>query len=199
MKKILLTVILFNIAIFVQAQDEDEVKEGGFKKENLFTGGNIIVSFYTGGTVLGASPHLGYSISKWLDAGISLNYIYTGETDQYNYKYRQTSYGPGAFVRIFPIQMFFLQAQYEHNFQNMKYIPPDGDSYKIKEDVNSFLLGAGISSGKAPGNNTYYYFSVMFDVLKLPTSPYIDFYGRSIPVIKAGFNIALFQGKNRNR
>jgi hypothetical protein len=199
MKRTMLAVILFSLTLAANAQDEEEAEKGGFKKENLFTGGNVIVSFYTGGTVLGASPHLGYSISKWLDAGVSLNYIYTGETDRFNNKFRQSSFGPGTFVRIFPIQLFFLQAQYEHNFQHVKYIPQGGGSYKIKDDVNSLLLGAGISSGKAPGNNTYYYFSVMFDALKLPNSPYVDSYGRLIPVIRAGFNIGLFQGRNRNR
>ncbi len=191
--------MLFTLALTSRAQDEDEEKAGGFKKENLFTGGNVIASFYTGGTVLGVSPHFGYSITNWLDVAASLNFIYTGERDQYDYKFRQTNIGPGAFVRIFPVNFLFAQAQYEHNFQTLKIIPPGGSSYKLKEDVNSLLLGAGISSGREPGNNTYYYFSVMFDALQLKNSPYLDSYGRLIPVIRAGFNIALFQGQGRRR
>lgn len=202
MKKSALGVIimLFMLTPFVKAQEEREESEertGGFKKENIFTGGNVIASFYTGGTVLGVSPHLGYSITNWLDAAVSLNFIYTGETDQYDYKFRQTNIGPGAFVRVFPVQFLFAQVQYEHNFQNLKIIPPGSSSYKLKEDVNSLLLGAGFASGREGGNNTYYYFSVMFDALKLPNSPYVDSYGRLIPVIRAGFNIALFQGRGR--
>ncbi len=187
--------MLFMMALNSSAQDEGEENNGGFKKENLFTGGNVIASFYTGGTVLGVSPHFGYSITNWLDVAASLNFIYTGERDQYDYKFRQTNIGPGAFVRIFPVNFLFAQAQYEHNFQTLKIIPPGSSSYKIKEDVNSLLLGAGISSGREPGNNTYYYFSVMFDALQLKNSPYLDSYGRLIPVIRAGFNIALFQGR----
>ena len=197
MKKMILAVMLFNLALVAKAQDANEEKPKGFKKENLFTGGNVIASFYTGGTVLGVSPHLGYSITNWLDAGVSLNFIYTGETDQYNNKLRQTNFGPGAFVRIFPVNFLFVQAQYEHNFQKLKVIPSGGSSYKLNEDVNSLLLGAGIASGREPGNNTYYYFSVMFDALQLKNSPYVDSYGRLIQVIRAGFNIALFQGRNR--
>lgn len=199
MKKIMLAGMLFTLLQTSRAQDEGEEKAGGFKKENLFTGGNVIASFYTGGTVLGVSPHFGYSITKWLDVAASLNFIYTGERDQYDYKFRQTNIGPGAFVRIFPVNFLFAQAQYEHNFQTLKIIPPGGSSYKLKEDVNSLLLGAGISSGREPGNNTYYYFSVMFDALQLKNSPYLDSYGRLIPVIRAGFNIALFQGQGRRR
>lgn len=199
MKKIVLAALLFNLSLAVIAQDEDVESDGGFRKEKLFTGGNVIASFYTGGTVLGVSPHFGYSLTNWLDAAVSFNFIYTGERDQYDTKYRQTSLGPGAFVRIFPIKSVFLQGQFEHNFQTLKIIPPGGSSYKQKIDVNSLLLGAGIASGRAPGNNTYYYFSVMFDALKLPNSPYVDSYGRLIPVIRAGFNIALFQGRSNDR
>lgn len=197
MKKIILAAILLNLSLVTLAQEEDEeAKSGGFKKENLFTGGNVVASFYTGGTVLGVSPHFGYSITNWLDVAASLNFVYTGERDQYDYKLRQTNLGPGAFVRIFPFNFIFLQAQYEHNFQTLKVIPPGSSSYKIKNDVNSLLLGAGISSGRQPGNNTYYFFSVSFDALQLENSPYIDSYGRLVPVIRAGFNIALFQGRN---
>ena len=197
MKKLMLAVLIFGFASAAQAQEESEETTGGFKKENLFTGGNVIVSFYTGGTVLGVSPHLGYSLTNWLDAAVSLNFIYTGETDQYNAKYRQTSLGPGAFVRVFPVKFLFAQVQYEHNFQKLKIINPGANNYKQTTDVNSLLIGAGISSGREKGNNTYYYFSVMFDALQLPSSPYVDSHGRLIPVIRAGFNIALFQGKNR--
>lgn len=197
MKKILLAVLLFNLTLVVKAQDEEEEKMGGFKKQKMFTGGNVIVSFYTGGTVLGISPHIGYSLTNWLDAAVSLNFVYTGETDPYQNKYREYDYGPGAFVRIFPFPFLFAQAQYEHNFQQID-ITSGSSSYHNKQDVNSLLLGAGIASGRTKGNNTYYYFSIMYDALKLPNSPYIDSYGRSIPVIRAGFNIALFQGRNQN-
>ncbi len=201
MKKIILAALLFNLSLAAVAQDEEEEEErvSGFRKEKLFTGGNVIASFYTGGTVLGVSPHFGYSLTNWLDVAVSLNFIYTGERDQFDTKFRQTSLGPGAFIRIFPIKSVFLQGQFEHNFQRLKIIPQGGSSFKQKFDVNSLLLGAGIASGRAPGNNTYYYFSVMFDALKLANSPYVDSNERLIPVIRAGFNIALFQGRNSYR
>ena len=200
MKRIILAAILLNLALAVSAQDEnDDVKTGGFKKENLFTGGNVVASFYTGGTVLGLSPHFGYSLTNWLDVAASLNFVYTGERDEFSNKIRITNLGPGAFVRIFPVNFLFVQAQYEHNFQNFKYIYSGGGTYKEKSDVNSLLLSAGIASGREPGNNTYYFFSIGFDALQLANSPYVDSYGRLVPVIRAGFNIALFQGRSRHR
>ena len=113
-RKLLLVISLY---CFVNTTKAQEGNSAGFKKSNLFTGGNVTASFYTGGTVLGVSPHFGYSITPWLDAAVSLNFIYTGQTDLYNNKMRQTNLGPGAFVRLFPTNFLFTQFQYEHNFQ----------------------------------------------------------------------------------
>ncbi|MES2892839.1 MAG: hypothetical protein V4725_12520 [Bacteroidota bacterium] len=190
--------LLMSFVIFAQDPEEDETINRGFKKENLFTGGNVIASFYSGGTTLGVSPHFGYSVTNWLDVAASLNFIYTGQRDEFETKYRQTNIGPGAFIRVFPLPFLFVQGQYERNFQTLKVIPFNGTQYKIKENVNSVLMGAGFASGREKGNNTYYYFAVMLDVLKKPNSPYVDSRGQIIPVIRAGFNIALFQS-NRNR
>lgn len=202
MKKVFLLVFVMGISMALSAQERDssEEKVRGFQKDKLFTGGDVTISFYTGGTTLGVSPYFGYSVTKWLDAAVSLNFIYQGQKDVYGYKYRQTNIGPGAFVRLFPVDFLYVQAQYEHNFINYKIIPPGGGSSpKFKADVNSLLLGAGYSSGRSEGSNTYYFLSVMFDVAQLPNSPYIDSYRRMIPVVRAGFNIGLFQGRQRRR
>ena len=202
MKKVFLLVFVMGISMALSAQERDssEEKVRGFQKDKLFTGGDVTISFYTGGTTLGVSPYFGYSVTKWLDAAVSLNFIYQGQKDVYGYKYRQTNIGPGAFVRLFPVDFLYVQAQYEHNFINYKIIPPgSGSSPKFKADVNSLLLGAGYSSGRSEGRNTYYFLSVMFDVAQLPNSPYIDSYRRMIPVVRAGFNIGLFQGRQRRR
>lgn len=193
------------VITFAYAQEEDNSSTEptkGFKKENLFTGGNLGLGFGSGTTSFGISPHFGYSITKWLDAAISINYNYISQRDYYvvNDKLRQTTIGPGAFVRIFPVKFLFAQAQYERNFIRQKYIPVSGSGISSnveKFNANSFLVGAGYTSGRSAGNNTYYYFSIAIDVLKDPYSPYLDNYGRVLPVVKAGFNIALFQGKNK--
>ena len=82
MKKIILSVLLLSVSFnFLFAQDEEQQK--GFKKQNLFTGGSVTMSFYSGGTILGANPIFGYKIANWLDAGIALNYTYQGSRDYY--------------------------------------------------------------------------------------------------------------------
>ena len=208
MKKIILSVLLLSVSFnFLFAQDEEQQK--GFKKQNLFTGGSVTMSFYSGGTILGANPIFGYKIANWLDAGIALNYTYQGSRDNYeiNDKIRQHVFGPGVFTRIYPVPMLFLHAQAEHNFNNWNYSSADG-SYKQSDvtDANSLLLGGGWAQGRSKGSNSFFYIEILFDVLKNKYSPYVNnVYDPSggvartdaLPIFRAGINVALFQGKNR--
>ena len=187
------------MVIFAQDNEDEGEKKTGFQKEKLFTGGDFTLSFSTVGSAFGISPYLGYSVTKWLDAAVNINFLYQGEKDAYGSKYRQTNFGPGAFVRLFPVNFLYVQAQYEHNFIRSKFIPVGGgNTQKYNFDVNSMLIGAGYCSGRTEGNNTYFYFSLMADVLQLPGSPYLN-NGRMVPVIKAGYNIGLFQGRQGSR
>ncbi len=213
MKKSILTLVFAGLALFIaQAQDEDP-EEKGFKKENLFTGGSITLSFFNGQTVLGANPVFGYKLSDWADAGLALNFLYNGARDYYEFddKIRQTVVGPGVFARLYPARFLFIQGQLEHNFTTLKYIPRPGSvSYiadKNKVDATSLLLGAGFAQGREPGSTSFYYISLLFDVLKDIHSPYVNVNydpNNSLrqrvtmqPIIRAGVNIGLFQGRYR--
>jgi hypothetical protein len=207
MKKLLVSslCLLLFVSIIV-AQDEEEEKKGGFKKENLFTGGSVTLSFFNQQTVLGANPMFGYKIADWVDAGLAFNFLYNGARDysQFNDKVRQTVYGPGAFVRLYPARFLFVQGQFEHNFSKLKYIYPGGSPTEThKAEANSLLLGAGIAQGREKGSTTFYYISLLFDVLKNINSPYVDVsYNPNNPseqrinmqpIIRAGINVGLFQ------
>jgi hypothetical protein len=192
------------------AQDDEE-NEKGFKKENLFTGGSVTFSFFNGQTLLGANPLFGYKLTDWADAGLAFNFLYSSARDynEFNDKIRQTVYGPGVFTRLYPVSFLFVQGQFEHNFSTLKYIPAPGSIFytnaKSKSGANSLLLGAGFAQGRVGGSNTFYYISVLFDVLKNINSPYVNVtYNPNnpaqrritmTPVIRAGFNIGLFQGR----
>jgi len=190
------------ICLNVTAQEEDSTaRKRGFKKENLFTGGNVTLAFSNGTTVLGLSPYFGYSLNKYIDIAASMNFNYASQRDYlYNGdKLRQTIYGPGAFVRLFPVRFLFAQAQYEHDFIRVKYIPDQNNNYPAFTEHlenNSLLVGAGYASGRENGN-TYFYLSLLFDVAKGKNSPYKDEQDRVLPVIRAGYNIALFNGRRR--
>ncbi len=200
MKKILVVALLV-VCVNAYSQDnrdEKKVENKGFKKEKLFTGGSVSAGFSSYSTVLGISPQLGYSLTDWLDAGITLNLNYTSLRN-YGDKLRQTVYGPGAFVRLFPVNFLFVSAQYEYNLIHLKYITANSGFPVPGNNVNasSLLLGGGYAGGKEKGNNTYYYISVSWDIFGDKNSPYVDGYGRSNPIIRAGYNIGLFQGRRR--
>ena len=210
MKKIFTSVCCITILLVnVQAQTEkkedgDEEKKGGFKKENLFVGGNVGLGLGSGSFSLGLGPYFGYSLNKYVDVAVGANYSYISQRDYYStLKQRQSILGPSAFVRLYPVKFLFAQAQYEYNFIKYKNIYGNGipdDVLNLK--VPSFLIGPGFASGRDADNKTFYYISVLFDVIKDINSPYTDNLGRINPIIRAGFNIALFQGdsdRGRNR
>ena len=168
------------------------------------------MSFYSGGTILGANPIFGYKLANWIDGGIVLNYTYQSSRDVYQLNDRsiQHVFGPGAFMRLYPVSFLFLQGQFEHNFSDLTYTYPDGTKLKDKTDANSLLVGGGWAQGRQRGSNSFFYLSILFDVLKNPYSPYVNnVYDASgtrirtdaVPIFRAGVNIALFQGKNNNR
>ena len=103
-------------------------------------------------------------------------------------------------MRLFPVRFLFASVQYEYNMIHLKYIPASNSNYipsKNNLNANSLLLGAGYAGGRERGNNTYYFFSVSWDILGDKNSPYTDGYGRTNPIIRAGYNIGLFQGRGR--
>jgi hypothetical protein len=201
MKKSFLLLALFILSgSFLFAQQTEEAEQKGFKKENLFTGGSISLSFFNNSFLIGASPVFGYSLTKWADLGLVGNYNYTSYRDYYTIedKLHQSVYGGGVFTRLFPVRFLFAQAQFEHNWIHLKYIPAPGggSSFSQTLDGNSLLVGAGYTTGRDPdGRNVYGYLAILFDVLKESNSPYRDNLNRAIPIIRAGFNVPLFQGR----
>ena len=206
MKKITLMLVATCLISFNQqgfAQDTLPARKG-FRYDKLFTGGSLNLSFFGGSTMLGVIPHFGYSLNRFADVAVTLNANYISQRDYmvYDDKVRQTTIGPGAFVRLFPVRFLFAQAQYEHNFITLKYIPAPNSGYnpeRSKLQSNSYLVGGGYATGRDADNNTYGYFSVMWDAGKDKNSPYKDGNGRNIPVIRAGLNVALFEGKANNK
>ena len=206
MKNLLLaiTLIAFSVAAYSQGQSDDSKSSSGFKKENLFAGGSLNLGFGNYYTNLGISPYFGISLNKYVDVAgtFGVNYFSQKNFDNYDNVVsteRLTLYGPGAFVRVFPLKFLFVQGQYEFNFIDYKRIPVNGALVnKLNHDANSFLLGGGIASARNVNQRSYFYFSVLWDIAHDPNSPYLDIYDRPLPILKAGINIALFQ-QNQNQ
>ncbi len=186
---------LLFLSTMLHAQDEEE-KEKGFK-EKLFTGGSVSLAFYNNTFLIGASPVFGYSIAKWVDVGLVANYNYTSYRDPYggDDKLRQYVYGGGAFTKIYPFRFLFAQAQFEHNIIRQKFLPGGGGSATIDQtNASSFLIGGGYTTNRDPDSGQpFFYLAVLFDVTNNVNSPYTDAYGRTIPIIRGGIQIPLFQ------
>jgi len=199
MKKLILSLLFMSFtSTILFAQDKEDEEKKGFKKENLFTGGSISLAFYNNTFLVGGSPVFGYSLTNWLDAGVVGNYNYTSYRDinTFDDKLRQSVYGGGVFTKIYPLRFLFAQAQFEHNFIRQKYIlPGGGPSSSSTTDANSFLIGGGYTTGRfGKGGSTFFYLAVLFDVSGNINSPYTDAYGRTIPIIRGGIQVPLFQG-----
>lgn len=197
MKKILICLGFLAVTIASFAQNEEDETKGSFKKENIFLGGGLGLGIggWSGGFNIGANPEVGYSVSKWLDAGISTNINYFSFRAEVNRGVRQRSlnYGGGVFARIYPVGGFFVQALPEYNWINtnlkvMNSTNPD-DSYKIRQQAPSLLLGVGYATRNI--GQTNFYTVIMFDAGHNSASPYIDSYGSKLPILRTGFNIYL--------
>jgi hypothetical protein len=207
MKKYFFLSLLALTSLQLQAQDDDEdekPKEKFFKKDQLFTGGSATVSFFNGTSVLGLSPYFGYSINRFVDVAVNINWNYVSQRDAFaaGDKIRQTVLGPGAFLRVYPLSFLFAQAQYERNYITQKYIAPRNSGIlndKQKFSATSYLVGGGISNGRQDVGDPFYYFSVMWDVKKEFNSPYTDNQNRAVPVITAGLQIPLFQTQRSSK
>ena len=191
------------ISLNTKAQDEEEKEKVPFK-ENLFTGGSISLAFYSNTFLIGGSPVLGYSLTNWADLGIVINYNYTVYRDYYVFddRLKQQNYGGGGFVKLYPVRFLFAQAQWEYNFLRLKYIPPNNSGIEQKDNLeaSSFLVGGGYTTGRqGRGGGPHYYLAILFDISNNPGSPYTDAYGRTIPIIRGGIQIPLFQGEGRNQ
>jgi hypothetical protein len=206
MKRSLLIVLyLAGFAQVLIAQEKEDAEKKGFDKENFFTGGSISLSFFNGAFLVGGSPVFGYSLTRWADLGLVANYTYSSYRDYSYYgsddKLRQSVYGGGLFTRLFPVKFLFAQAQVEHNWIRSKYIPaPNSGGISEVQNIsgNSILVGGGYTTGRDPDDKSAYgYLAILFDVGNDANSPYKDNLNRTIPIIRAGFNVPLFQGKSR--
>jgi hypothetical protein len=188
-------------SLYAQREKEKEKNEknNGFKKENLFTGGSVSLAFYNNTFLVGASPVFGVSLTNHVDLGLVVNYNYTSYRDYltFNDRLHQYLFGGGAFLKLYPVRFLFGQVQAEHNFITQKYIPASGSAlaaFKNTTSANSLLVGGGYCTGRmGKGKRPFYYLSVLFDVSGNTNSPYTDAFGRTIPIIRGGIQVPLFQ------
>ena len=204
-KKLIIAACFFVIGSEVSAQEHmpnrvntytDEGAATGFSKENLFVGGSLSLGFGSYNFNVGGGPEIGYSLNKWLDAGVLVNLNYNSERADpngyynANIRYRSFNYGAGAFARAFPLPFLFFQVQPEYNWidYNAKSMST-GASASYSTKAPSLLLGIGYGQ-RVVGQGSFF-ISLMFDAISNQNSPYRDRNGGVLPVIKAGFDVYL--------
>jgi hypothetical protein len=175
--------------------------EPGDWKKNLFTGGSVSFGVFNNTFLIGGNPVFGYSLTDYVDLALQVNYTYNSIRDYngiFNNKLRQSVYGGGAWLRLYPLRSIFLQGQLEHNFIRQRSIPVLGPPEVRTIDAGSVLVGGGYTSNRwGKGGVPFYYLSILFDVSGNLYSPYTDAYGRSVPVFRGGIQIPLFQENSR--
>jgi hypothetical protein len=206
MKKLLFAVSFLTLTAVSFAQDEEQKRQDeeedkssrGFQIEKMFAGGSLNLGIGGGSFNIGANPQVGYSVANWLDVGVTTNIIYYSQrydvlynNAAYGFRERTVNYGGGPFIRICPISMVHLQAQYEFNWitGNVEDVST-GTKTKIHHTAPSVLIGAGY--GRRIVGQSWFFTTVLFDVTKADYSPYVYAEGQSkisLPIVRAGFNV----------
>jgi hypothetical protein len=180
-------ILLFTTTLFAQNEND---KQKGYDPTNFFTGGSVSLGAGNGTFNAGLHPHFGYTFAKWLDVAGVVNLEYQSARDGFNNKYRTTTYGLGAFTRVYPVQFIFIQLEPEYNFISQKFIPVSGTGGKENLHAPSLLIGGGYTTSRSD-KNSFTYLSILVDVIKDKNSPYVDGFGNLLPIIRAGINIGL--------
>lgn len=196
MKKLILSLFFFSVTLSIVFAQNEEEEKGGWKPDHLFIGSGINLGF-SNGFIIGLNPEVGYSINKFLDAGIATNLTYVTQRSQFaNNSVRYLALGGGPFVRIWPARMIFIGGQYEYNAITLTEKLDGVTIDKQKANASSLLVGLGY--GNRIIGQSQFYTSIMIDALNDINSPYRDQFGRVLPVFRTGFIFYLGQGKGRD-
>lgn len=191
MKKLIVLACLLATSVYVMAQREEEEK-GGWKPDHLFIGSGLNLGF-SNGFIIGLNPEIGYSINRFIDAGIATNLTYVTQRSQVaNTSGRYLALGAGPFVRIWPARMIFIGGQFEYNAITYKEVTNGATVYKEKANAGSLLVGLGY--GTRVIGQSQFYTSIMIDALNDVNSPYRDQFRRVLPVFRTGFLFYLGRG-----
>ncbi|MBU3745096.1 MAG: hypothetical protein FGM61_11235 [Sediminibacterium sp.] len=192
MKKYLLIAILLLLKTAVIAQMRNDYSEAGFSQSNKYFGTGLNLGVTGRSFNIGLNPELGYSVSRWLDAGFAVNFNYYSQnaSEFSNIRFQNINYGAGVFARIWPVNFVFFQVQPEYNWisSSQKNVNTQ-QANRFNYSAESLLVGIGYGTRMVGSRLSYV--SLMIDVLQNPNSPYRDAYNDPLPVFRAGFGVYL--------
>jgi hypothetical protein len=179
---------------------DDGVK--GFNKENIFVGGSLGLGYADQAFSVGGNPEIGYSLAKWLDAGVVVNInYYSQQADPYlvynqDIRTRQLTYGAGVFARVYPVNFLFVQIQPEQNWVHYNQTYFGNGSITQTGTVQAFSLIAGIGYSRRIVGQFGSFLMVGVDLADNLYSPYRE-NGVAIPIVRAGIDVYLKSSKRR--
>ncbi len=192
-QRILIPLLLLTLCLNAMAQqNEQEEPTGKFRQDNIFLGTSLNIALANRSFNLGINPEIGYSLTKWLDAGVALNLNYFSQnaSEFSSIRFRNFNYGAGAFLRIWPVSFLHIQIQPEYNWISSSQKDVfTGQTGNYNFNAGSLLVGLGY--GTRVMRSHYSYVTLMIDVLQNKYSPYRDQYNDPLPVFRAGFGIYL--------
>lgn len=192
MKKYLLFIFLISLPAAIFAQMRTDYNESGFSQSNKYFGSGLNLGVSGRSFNIGLNPELGYSVSRWLDAGFAVNFNYYAQnaSELNNIRFQNINYGAGVFARIWPVNFIFFQVQPEYNWisSSQKNVTTQ-QTNRFNYAAESMLVGLGYGTRQVGSRISYV--SLLIDVLQNPNSPYKDAYNDPIPVFRAGFGVYL--------
>ena len=192
MKKYLLFIFWLPLPAAIFAQMRSDYNESGFSQSNKYFGSGLNLGVSGRSFNIGLNPELGYSVSRWLDAGFAVNFNYYAQnaSELNNIRFQNINYGAGVFARIWPVNFIFFQVQPEYNWisSSQKNVTTQ-QTYRFNYAAESMLVGLGYGTRQVGSRISYV--SLLIDVLQNPNSPYKDAYNDPIPVFRAGFGVYL--------
>lgn len=165
----IILMMLISVGVFAQEQYNSSGKKGnasykpnqkqkGFNKDRLIFGGGLAGGMGNNNIALMVSPMIGYRITDYFSAGISLGYMYGHQKDYFGVYNTNTSsydlynrnahtFAPGVWTRFVPFDFMFVHVEYEHNIMTFKNYEMGTNnatlSYRDWQNVPCLLIGGG--------------------------------------------------------
>ena len=197
-KLVSLLIIALSNSFIVNAQEVVKTMPS-MNAHPVFIGGNLVLGGGAGSFQFGINPEIFKRVNNYIDIGSATNIFFQSFNPTLGNGLQGTSsrsfqLGTGGFARIWPHEKFFIQVQPEYNYTWSRFKDRStidinsGASRSISFGAESILAGIGYGTRSENGMS---YFSVMFDLLKNPNSPYRDGFNRADPIVRAGFAFSI--------
>jgi hypothetical protein len=153
----------------------------GFDIDRLIYGGGMFGGGGNNSIAIGLSPMVGYRITDFWSAGISLGYRYFYTKDYFRlynntwqrhdyYNLNQHIFTPGVWTRLRVFKNIFTHFEFENVVTSFKYyeaVPQNNFEhigYRITDNVPCLLVGGGLR--QPLGDNSSFVFYGLYDVLQ---------------------------------